>query len=113
MGAIAVHLIAYRLIRRRSSPLLAQSFSIPTRRDIDLRLISGAALFGVGWGLGGYCPGPAVTSLASGAGGVVVFIAALLAGMFATARVEAAFARSRDPLHPAGKPETAKELANT
>jgi uncharacterized protein len=113
MGAIAVHLIAYRLVRRRSSPLVAQSFSIPTRRDVDLRLVSGAALFGVGWGLGGYCPGPAVTSLASGAAGVGVFIGTMLVGMLATARIEAAFARSRE--RAGASPATAREkkLART
>jgi uncharacterized protein len=113
MGAIGVHLLAYRLIRRRSSPLLAQSFLIPTRRDIDLRLIAGAGLFGIGWGLGGYCPGPAITSLTSGAAGVAVFVAAMLAGMLATARIEAAFARARQALPGKSDPDTAKELANT
>jgi hypothetical protein len=82
IGAITVHAVLYRVIRRRSSPLFASAFSVPTRQDIDLRLVGGAALFGVGWGLGGFCPGPAVTSLASGHASVVLFAAAMIAGMY-------------------------------
>ncbi len=82
MGAIAVYTVLYPIIRRRSTPLFASTFSIPTRNDLDSRLIGGAALFGIGWGLGGFCPGPAVTSLASGQLSVIIFVAAMLAGMF-------------------------------
>lgn len=64
------------------SPLLAAKFSIPTRSDLDTRLILGAAIFGAGWGLGGFCPGPAITSLASGAGSVAVFVGAMAAGIY-------------------------------
>jgi uncharacterized protein len=81
-GAILVHTVLYRLIRRRSSPLFAATFSLPTRTDIDPRLVTGAALFGIGWGLGGFCPGPAMTSLASGHRSVVIFVAAMVAGMY-------------------------------
>lgn len=81
MGAIAVYAVLYRIIRRRATPLFAQTFSVPTRSDLDLRLIGGAALFGVGWGLGGFCPGPAVTSLVSGHSSVLIFVAAMIAGM--------------------------------
>ena len=81
MGAIAVHAILYWLIRHRPSPVFTSTFSVPTRRDIDLRLLGGAALFGVGWGIGGFCPGPALTSLASGSATVVVFVTAMIAGM--------------------------------
>lgn len=90
LGAIAVHFIAYRLIRGRASPLLAEKWSLPTRRDIDFKLVAGAAVFGLGWGLSGYCPGPAVVSLASGAPGVIVFTAAMLAGMLMASRLERA-----------------------
>lgn len=82
MGAIATHAVLYRVIRRRSTPLFAATFSVPTRSDLDSRLIGGAALFGIGWGLGGFCPGPAVTSLASGQLSVIIFVASMLAGMF-------------------------------
>ena len=82
LGAITVHAVLYRVIRRHSSPLFAPTFSTPTRRDLDFRLVGGAALFGVGWGLGGFCPGPAVTSLASGQPSILIFVAAMLVGMF-------------------------------
>lgn len=82
VGAISVHAVLYRLIRRRMSPVLGGKFQIPTRKDIDPRLISGAALFGVGWGLGGFCPGPALASLAGGAPVVIAFVASMLGGMW-------------------------------
>lgn len=94
IGAIGVHALAYRLIRSRPAPLLAREWSLPTRRDIDVQLLGGAALFGVGWGLGGYCPGPAVVSLASGALAVIVFTLAMLAGMLVIARLERAINRA-------------------
>lgn len=81
MGAIGVYSFLYRLIRHRAAPLYAPAFSVPTRSDLDTRLIGGAALFGIGWGLSGFCPGPAVTSLASGQWSVIVFVAAMVAGM--------------------------------
>jgi uncharacterized membrane protein YedE/YeeE len=90
LGAIAVHFLAYRLIRGRASPLLAEKWVLPTRRDIDFKLIAGAVVFGLGWGLAGYCPGPALVSLASGAPGVFVFTGAMLAGMLAASRLERA-----------------------
>lgn len=82
MGAILVHVVFYRLIRRRPTPLFTSTFVIPTRTDIDARLVGGAALFGVGWGLGGFCPGPAITSLASGNTAVVTFVISMLVGMY-------------------------------
>jgi hypothetical protein len=82
LGAIFVHAISYRLIRRRATPLFSSTFSIPTRTDVDGRLIGGAALFGIGWGLGGFCPGPAVTSLVSGNATVLIFFVSMLAGMY-------------------------------
>ncbi len=82
LGAIAVYFVAHRISRTMRSPILAAEFSIPRRADIDARLIVGAALFGAGWGLGGFCPGPAITSLASGAAPVAVFVAAMAAGVY-------------------------------
>lgn len=82
VGAIMVHAILFRVIRKRPTPLFTSAFSIPARADIDPRLIGGAALFGIGWGLGGFCPGPAVTSLASGQTAVITFVAAMIAGMY-------------------------------
>jgi len=81
LGAIAVYAPVYRAAIRRGRPLLAERFDLPTRRDLDARLVAGAALFGVGWGLAGLCPGPALTSLASGEPGAVVFVGAMLAGL--------------------------------
>lgn len=81
-GAIAVHAALRPLIHKRERPLFAEKFpSFPVRRA-DPKLLGGAALFGVGWGLGGYCPGPAITSLASGAPQVLIFVAAMFAGMY-------------------------------
>jgi uncharacterized membrane protein YedE/YeeE len=80
-GALLFNIPAYWLTRRRAQPLFADSYEVPTRRDLDARLIGGAALFGIGWGLAGYCPGPAVVSLLSGSQDVLWFCVAMLAGM--------------------------------
>jgi hypothetical protein len=82
LGAISVYFVAYRLSQKMPSPILAAAFSIPKRTDLDRRLIAGAALFGAGWGLGGFCPGPAITALASGAPAVAVFVGAMAAGIY-------------------------------
>ena len=80
-GAVSVHAALARLILRRSAPVLAPCFSLPVRREIDGRLLIGAAVFGVGWGLAGLCPGPAVTVLASGKPIAVAFVGAMLIGI--------------------------------
>jgi uncharacterized membrane protein YedE/YeeE len=80
-GALAVHAVSYRLITRRPSPLLDVRFHVPDRRDIDRRLILGAAIFGVGWGLAGICPGPGLVGLVSGQVEFLLFITSMLAGM--------------------------------
>lgn len=82
-GALAVAYPGYRLVLARSAPLAAPSFQLPAARDIDSRLIVGAAVFGVGWGLAGICPGPAFADIVTFAPGVFVFIAAMLAAMLA------------------------------
>ncbi|MGA8567808.1 MAG: DUF6691 family protein [Candidatus Binataceae bacterium] len=82
LGAIAVYFVAYRWSRKMPSPLLAPDFSLPRHSDLDARLIAGAAIFGAGWGLGGFCPGPALTSLASGALPVFIFVVAMGIGMY-------------------------------
>ncbi|MDF3070664.1 MAG: hypothetical protein K0R38_6265 [Polyangiaceae bacterium] len=94
-GAIAVHFLAYRMVRGRPTPVLARRFQIPTRRDVDAKLLAGAAAFGLGWGLGGYCPGPAVTSLSTGAPGVLAFVGAMLGAAWLTARAEDWVSRRR------------------
>src|SRR4051794_33925482 len=66
IGAIGVHAIAFRLIMKRNSPVLAADFQLPAKKEIDKRLILGSVLFGLGWGWAGICPGPGLVSLASG-----------------------------------------------
>lgn len=80
-GALLVAVPGFALLRKRNGPLLGGVFHLPTRKDLDARLLGGAALFGIGWGLGGFCPGPALSSLSTGIGGVYVFVAAMVAGM--------------------------------
>jgi hypothetical protein len=80
-GAIGVHVVGLRLVLRRSAPLLEPAFRLPTRRDVDRRLVLGSAIFGIGWGLAGYCPGPALVSLGEGGSTTLAFVAAATAGM--------------------------------
>lgn len=80
-GAIAVTAPGFWLLQKRQAPLFAPRFQLPTRQDFDTRLITGAALFGVGWGMAGLCPGPAITAVPLGLNGLVVFVPAMLAGM--------------------------------
>lgn len=83
LGAIAVHFVAYRFVPKMPSPLLGGRFALPTRRDVDARLLGGAAIFGIGWGIGGYCPGPALVSLMNGTADALVFVTGMVAGMMA------------------------------
>lgn len=80
-GAVALSGLGYLLAKSRGVPVLAPRLEIPTRRDLDPRLIGGAALFGIGWGLVGLCPGPALTAITFGSWQVLVFVAAMIAGM--------------------------------
>ena len=86
-GALLVTIPAFRLILGRARPVLAYDFALPTKSALDARLLGGAALFGVGWGLSGFCPGPAVTALVTGLTPVFAFVAAMMAGMVLYARV--------------------------
>lgn len=81
IGAIAVGLVAFRLARRQTRSLLGFPLQIPTKRTIDWRLLCGSALFGIGWGLAGLCPGPALVLVGAGVARAFVFVAAMLAGM--------------------------------
>jgi uncharacterized membrane protein YedE/YeeE len=80
-GAVLVGLVAFRFARRRTASFLGGAMHIPSARHIDRQLILGSLAFGVGWGLAGYCPGPAVVALGSGQDQAVVFVAAMIAGM--------------------------------
>jgi hypothetical protein len=80
-GAILVGFFAFRLAGQRSRGLLGGSMELPRRRDIDARLIGGSMVFGIGWGLAGFCPGPALVSFGSGQDKAAVFVAAMLVGM--------------------------------
>jgi len=80
-GAIAVHFVLFRVVLRRKAPLFDDHFHLPTRRDADPRLFVGAAIFGIGWALGGFCPGPGLASAAAGVFPAIVFVAAMTAGM--------------------------------
>ena len=80
-GAIGVGLLAFRFARKRSQALLGGPMQLPTARQIDRRLVLGSLTFGVGWGLAGFCPGPALASLATGGSKPLIFTAAMLLGM--------------------------------
>lgn len=86
-GAVLVAFIGFRFVLARGRPVFDTTFHLPTKRDIDNPLVLGAALFGIGWGLGGFCPGPAFASLGVGATGTYVFVPAMLVGMWAARRV--------------------------
>ena len=86
-GAVLTTAIGYRLVLRRPRPLLAEQFQWPTSRQIDARLIGGAALFGIGWGIAGYCPGPALASLVAGVPALLVLVACMIAGWWLAARL--------------------------
>jgi uncharacterized protein len=81
IGAIPVAALGFILARRRKAPLLAEDFQLPQKTRIDAQLLIGAALFGIGWGLVGFCPGPALTALGFGSGQALLFVIAMLAGM--------------------------------
>ncbi|MFC6392218.1 YeeE/YedE family protein [Methylorubrum zatmanii] len=80
-GAVAVSAVGYVLARRWGRPVFAERLEIPARRDLDTRLLAGAALFGIGWGLAGLCPGPALTLLTVAPVQAAIFVAAMVVGM--------------------------------
>ncbi|HET9963704.1 MAG TPA: DUF6691 family protein [Nitrospiraceae bacterium] len=82
-GAVIVAFTGYRLVLTRERPIMGSSFHLPNRSDIDAQVIAGPAIFGIGWGLGGFCPGPALTALGLGATGTLAFVPAMILGMWA------------------------------
>lgn len=99
-GALLVTTPAFALARRWRAPVLAPSFALPTRSDIDARLIGGSILFGLGWGLAGFCPGPALASLGLGLPATYPFVAAMIVGALAARWLDASQRRSTTPLEP-------------
>lgn len=87
-AAVAVTLPGYFWVMRKSQPLLAERFQVPTNRQIDGRLLLGASLFGLGWGLSGLCPAPALVNIATGLSDVLIFVVAMLAGMWLFHRLQ-------------------------
>ena len=86
-GAVCVTLVSFRFILRRSAPLLSENFKLPGNNAIDGRLLGGAAIFGIGWGVYGYCPGPAISALVYLDIKTVIFVVAMLMGMALANRV--------------------------
>lgn len=94
-GAVIVAFFGYRLVLKRDAPIVGGRFHLPGRKDIDARVIAGPAIFGIGWGLGGFCPGPALTALGLGATGTLAFLPAMIVGMWAARLLALASARPR------------------
>ena len=86
-GALVTTFIGYRIVWRRPAPMLEGAFQLPTNAKLDARLIGGSAVFGLGWGIAGFCPGAALPALGTGQAGVFAFVAALLAGIWAARAV--------------------------
>lgn len=98
-GAIGVGVVAFAIAHRRSVSLLGAAMSLPSARRIDRRLVVGSTVFGIGWGVAGFCPGPALVALGMGVGKAAVFVAAMVAGMAIFEWFEQR--RHRTPLRPA------------
>ncbi len=80
-GAVAVHILAYRLMGKRGRPMFESQWYLPSAKDISMPLIIGSGIFGIGWGLSGFCPGPAIVSLGSGSLKAIVMVCAMNLGM--------------------------------
>ena len=99
VGAIAVGLVAFAMAGRRDRTLLGLALKLPVARQIDGRLVGGSLLFGAGWGLAGFCPGPGIVSMASGDLKAVVFVAAMVVGMLGFQILDRAGSRPAKPGH--------------
>ncbi|MBU8540684.1 YeeE/YedE family protein [Falsiroseomonas tokyonensis] len=106
-GAVAVTFLGYRLVLRRPRPLLAERFHLPTATAIDRRVVLGPAIFGIGWGLAGFCPGPALTALGTGGWPAILFTLAMLAGMAVARRLSRPSAGPESAGRGAAAPATA------
>ena len=92
-SALTVTFIGYRFVLRRPAPVFDRKFHLPTKRDLDVPLIAGSALFGIGWGIAGFCPGGAIPALGSGEPSPLIFVAAMIGGIFLANGIKAAFDR--------------------
>lgn len=81
-GAVVVAFVGYRFVLAKPAPLFAGGFALPTRRDLDMPLIGGSAVFGIGWGIAGFCPGGAIPAVGTLRSEVIIFMVALFAGIF-------------------------------
>lgn len=95
-GALVTTFIGYKLVFGRKAPFFGKEFLVPQRRDLDARLIGGSAVFGIGWGIAGFCPGGALPALGTGRWEVFAFTAALLVGIILARTLETAAARTRN-----------------
>lgn len=96
VGASGIYFITHQIILRRPAPVFGKLFQLPTRREIDRPLIMGAVLFGVGWGMVGFCPGPALASVVTGNESVLIFVLAMGVGMYAFEVLDVRFAMEPD-----------------
>lgn len=98
-AAVIVNFVGYRLVLKRGEPVFGDRFALPTSQDLDARLIGGSALFGIGWGLAGYCPGPGFVAIAQGNLEAIVFVATVFVGFISVDlidRLRAASAATAD-----------------
>lgn len=93
-GAVVTAFVGYRLVLGWQRPILATSFSLPAKADLDAQLLAGAGIFGIGWGLSGLCPGPAFTAIYSGAASLFCFLAAMLLGIWAARMLQSMQAKA-------------------
>ena len=92
-GALIVTFVGYRHVLKRSAPLMSAKFQVPTRRDLDPFLIGGSAVFGIGWGIAGFCPGAALPAIGTGRIDVLMFVAAMISGILAAKFLQAMLAQ--------------------
>lgn len=96
-GALLITAIGYRLVLRRAKPVCESKFHVPTNRKLDLPLIAGSAVFGIGWGISGFCPGGAIPALGLGEASAWAFVAAMLVGIFAARSIRLAHSQRLVP----------------
>ena len=95
-GAIFITMPCFWLVQKRKSSCFEKLFHFPTKSDLDFRLLVGAAIFGIGWGLGGFCPGPAITSILTGSKGTFLFVMTMILGMVLAKSLVVTLERNRD-----------------